>query len=158
MDSRLGPTSTVIEFGSGWSSPWLAQRCARFITFETKLKWVNQIGPELHKLPNKPQIKFVPSRMLGFVRTVDNILRSHKYAADLVLVDCREDLRYAAARLGWEFLHPGGVLIFDDAQRPDMKEAVDWVDSTAVGKPKAFRWQEGDSESAKERLALAWQK
>ena len=79
----------------------------------------------------------------------------NKSGADLILIDCREDLRMAAAKAAWRYIKPGGVIVFDDAQRPRHGPAIDWLTEKA-GLPVPLIWRPGDIETAKERLALAW--
>lgn len=151
----------VLEFGSGWSSVWFAERCDRFVTVETDRIWAPRIRAELFQggFNNWYMIIARPAPVI-FSSTVDRYMRLyglHEESVDLALIDCREGLRDCAARLAWRFLKPGGWILFDDAQRVQHKHAVRWLIKKA-GQPVTLEWQRGDVKSAKERMTLAWQK
>ena len=39
MASKMEGDSFVIEYGSGWSTRWFAERCGKLISIETDPKW-----------------------------------------------------------------------------------------------------------------------
>ena len=51
----------------------------------------------------------------------------------------------------------GGWLLFDDAQRVQHKDSIEWLNKTA-SVPSQLVWQPGDIETAVDRLTLAWVK
>jgi predicted O-methyltransferase YrrM len=138
MAAQLTPQSRVLEFGSGWSSRWFAEQVRRDLAGSACAWYVCEapatryIGAFLGQLP--------PATLY-----------------DLVLVDCLEALRYFAAIWAWTLTRRGGWIVFDDAQRPRHKSAVEWL-TMKMGTSNRLVWQPGDIETAKERLALAWRK
>jgi len=151
MDARIDRNSFVLEFGAGWSSPWFADRCGKLLSVESDRKWANTVSAELANSDCHWHVYHF--------ETIANVatMLSPFHDVDLVLVDSREDLRKLFATLGWSVLKPGGWLIFDDAQRMQHRESVLWLGKIA-GVAKRLEWQQGDIESAVDRLALAWQK
>jgi predicted O-methyltransferase YrrM len=161
MDSKLDcHKSVAVEFGSGWSTPWFAARCHNLITVETDRQWADKVTNELNALEVRNCLMLITSPDPARYRRSMHAKHGGLFdaPADLVLVDCVESCRYEAAVLGWQLLRPNGWLVFDDAQRPRHKPALDWLNSVARVTPTRLEWQPGDIETAKERLALAWAK
>jgi predicted O-methyltransferase YrrM len=151
MESKLTPESFVLEFGGGWSSRWFADRCGHLIVIETDSKWANTISKEL---AGRGHI-FVPRIGLQYLGDVAKKLTGVE--ADLALIDGLERMRFLSIVAAWPLIKPGGWLVFDDAQRVQHLESVKELTKRA-GEPIALQWQPGDIETAKARLALAWQK
>ena len=145
MDAHLTPESRALEFGAGYSTPWLAQRCGQLVSYETSPMWYRTAKDECEGMGVDLRLFVDPKDAAG----------TGPY--DLALVDCREDLRLAAAKVAWGEVAPGGWLVFDDAQRPKHRAAVMWLSSRA--EPVALGWNESaDIPEARKRLALAWRK
>jgi len=159
MDNVLTPESIVIELGAGWSSLWFAKRCKELFTVETHPKWVKLIEKKLNAtgLNNWTMIKCCLN-MNQYQSKIENGYAHDYSTADLILIDCREDLRFVAAEAGWSLLKPGGWILFDDAQRPRHHETIKTLTLKAEMNPVRLIWQPGDIETARPRLTLAWQK
>lgn len=145
MNSKLDGYSFVLELGGGYSSRWFADRCGQLVVIETNAKWRRIIEQELAGADCHTSIYPTLEQALGF------------YGFDLALVDCDERLRQKAAMIAWRCLESGGWLIFDDAQRERHNAAIEALTEVA-GDPLVLLWQPGDIETARERVALAWQK
>jgi len=163
MNTVLKQTSSpiVLEFGSGWSSSWFSKRCFKLITVETDRKWARIVSDDLQAkdFKNWHMILANPAPIV-FVSNINNEMKAIGIGAemvDLILIDCRENMRLSATYLGWLFLKKGGWILFDDAQRLQHKNAIDLLTEKA-GQPIRLEWQSGDIDSAKPRLTLAWQK
>ena len=154
MESKLTPESLVLEFGGGWSSRWFAHRCGELIVIETSSKWARLIHADLGVTRGRCRI-VVPR--VGMNYAIDLNQRLSGVKADLVLIDCVENLRLAATMFAWPLLKPGGWLLFDDAQRPQHKGSIEWLNKMA-STPRQLVWQPGDIETATDRLTLAWVK
>lgn len=152
MEQELTPSSTVLEFGGGWSSRWFADRCGKLVVIETSFKWADKIKGELG---GRGRI-LIPRVGLYFITDL-NSMHLGIGEADLVLIDCSEGLRHAAAIFAWPLVKRFGWLLFDDAQRRQHANTVAWL-IIEGGVPVELHWQPGDVESAKERVTLAWQK
>ncbi len=152
---------TVLEFGSGWSSAWLATRCTRLVTVETNAEWAVRVAEDL------TQAGFTNWQLVRgalppeeYMDDVVGSMRDHGLkgeCVDLILIDCHASLRHAASILAWCFLQKGGWILFDDAQRKQHQADVAWL-TAAGGKPTRLKWQHGDVGPAKQRLTLAWRK
>lgn len=146
MAARVGPNSAVLEFGGGHSSKWFADRAGRLLTIESNRHWQDMIEADLEfAIAEWRVLPDFPTHLRAIVQF------------DLVLVDSEEHLRREHAEWGWRALKPGGVILFDDAQRPRHEGAVAWITARA-GTPERLVWQPGDIEAAKPRLTLAWVK
>lgn len=158
MDDKIDSTSIVLEFGSGWSSLWFAERCGELFTVETHPAWVRMVEKELQQSGNDNwnMIKCCIN-MNRYQSKVENGYSYDYETADLVLIDSREDLRRAATEVAWALLKPGGWLLFDDAQRRQHRMTIGNLIEKS-GAPTRLVWQSGDIESAMDRLTLAWRK
>ena len=149
MESKLTPDSWVLEIGGGWSSRWFADRCGNLTIVETDPKWRRTIERELAGSECPRQICSLLAEVQGYG------------GVDLALVDCVESLRFEAVKIAWNCLSVGGWLLFDDAQRPQHADAIQWLWEKAGGMRGdmlPLLWQDGDVETAKNRLTLAWVK
>ncbi len=140
----------VLEFGSGWSSAWLAARCGQLITVETDPKWAQRVERDLN------EAGYDNWQMYKGITPLDSLFLNGAQA-NLILVDCRADLRMAASRLGYLCLKEGGWILFDDAQRPRHNGDINWLNDK-MGFGTVLEWGSIDVQSAKERVCIAWQK
>ena len=147
IEKQISRDSYVVEFGAGWSSRWFADRCGKLVSIETSARWAAVARGDLSGAACEWDVR----------RSLTPLLVSKDLTgADLVLVDCEVQWRFDCATRGWEALRPGGWMILDDAQRQYSETIV--ANMSAHASPIELKWQEGDIETAKERLALAWQK
>jgi predicted O-methyltransferase YrrM len=144
MDSVITPESFVLEFGAGYSTPWFAERC-NVASVETDFEWYEKAAS---MAPNANLFHSIESPVFA----LDLINNSF----DLALIDGEAKYRNEFTRAAWPKVKKGGWLVFDDAQRPQHASAVAWLNTFTD--PVELRWSEGDVESAKDRLALAWQR
>lgn len=151
MASKINSDSFVLEFGSGYSSRWFADRCGRLLSIETDAKWANIVREDLVGSDCSYEL-FASATTPGVVQKLRRISN-----ADLVLVDSKEDYRQLFSTLGWSVLKRGHWLVFDDAQRERHQKAVRWL-SALAGPGIPLEWKPGDIASAVDRLALAFQK
>lgn len=149
MESVLGPDAAVLEFGAGWSSRWFADRCARLTSIETAADWAERVRLDLASTACQWEVRLVDDVWIG-VRDLEPV--------DLILVDGPERLRKFSSMIAWPLLKPGGWLILDDAQREIQAGAIKWLVEFSGSTGTLLRWQTGDIDSARERLAMAFQK
>jgi len=109
---RRGRAARVLEFGSGDSTAWLAQRCDHVTSIEHDAGWfetVRKAAPAVNlRLVHRPYHQVC--------------LEYPEHHFDIVLVDGRNRkacIQYAAPRL-----KPGGLLLLDDAERPWYKLGI----------------------------------
>jgi hypothetical protein len=136
---RLGGRARVFEYGSGASSVWLGRRAGSVHTVEhdegfagVMVTVLADAGLDdvvsLHVVPPRPsEHPVVPSARRGedgrdyadYVASIDDVDGEF----DLVVVDGRA--RGACLTRAVRRLAPGGVVLFDDSQRPRYRAAIE---------------------------------
>ena len=106
----------VLEFGSGSSTVWFAQRTKNLTSIEHNENWHDIVKKKLSEMDNT---------------TVNLILKERPYDSicsqfstetfDLILVDGRDRIRCIKAAI--HLLKPGGVMMLDNSNRARYKEA-----------------------------------
>ena len=131
----LLPTDSVLEWGSGRSTLWFAQRVQRLISVEHDRDWYTTVGKQLseaqgihaaverHLIPGGESAD--DGAGLEYSHITDHIGDT---SLDLVLVDGIQRDICAAAAL--PKLRPGGILVLDNA---------DWYFQTGTRTPAAKR-------------------
>lgn len=120
LASLILPTDVGVEFGSGRSTLWLAQRARRLTSIEHDQTWHTAVSRQLaeHDIRNVEYLfraqdtEEGQADRSGYVRVAD---AWPKESIDFALVDgiYRVDCVHAVL----DRLAPGGLLILDDAQR-----------------------------------------
>lgn len=119
LESWLRPTDSGIEWGSGRSTLWLAERVEKLLSIENDQSWYEQVTMKLSKagLSHKVDYRYVPctdeySEQDGhdFVTVGEQWQDS---MADFVLVD--GFMRMCCTRIAMRKLRPGGLLVLDNA-------------------------------------------
>lgn len=155
MESCIDDKSTVLEIGGGWSSRWFGERCGHLQVVETSLRWAEVVTESLIGISARWDVLCAKGRPP--VASLMYLRRS--LSPDLILVDCEEKHRTSCMEVSKDMLKPGGWLVFDDAQRSKHRVAIQSMEEdTRFGPATRLEWAEGDIETAKERLALAWRK
>jgi len=118
LDNWLKPTDVGLEWGSGNSTTFFAERVAHLISIEHDSYWYNRVSKALHdKGLKNVEIIHVPLKQADKEEPeyVSVITKQPKGSFDFILVDgCFRD---QCAELGLQLLKPGGILITDDAAR-----------------------------------------
>ncbi|ACL64001.1 FkbM family methyltransferase [Anaeromyxobacter dehalogenans 2CP-1] len=107
---RVRPDMTVFEYGSGASTAWWARRVARVVAVEHDAGWAERVGAQL---PPNATVTHVPLDDGGAY--AQNVL-AHGVRFDVVVIDGRQRVRCVGAAI--EALRPGGVIVFDNSDRP----------------------------------------
>ncbi|HEV8613046.1 MAG TPA: hypothetical protein VGQ73_06015 [Gemmatimonadales bacterium] len=134
-----------LEWGSGGSTRALLAECRcieRYVSIEHHRLWFERVRSmvqdrrlELYLRPPDP-VYSCPTRWKSRIRAwdaraeLDPVILADYVAFpatlgirfDFVLVDGRA--RRFCLRAGWELLHPGGLLILRDAQRPEYRDVL----------------------------------
>lgn len=110
LESLLEPEMDVIEHGSGGSTLWMAQRCRTVSAFERNPKWFEQVKD--HAPAN---VRLYP---VGLPITPGEEM------FDLLLID-GEPIEDRRAWIGAcrDIVKPGGIIVLDNANRPDLEAA-----------------------------------
>ena len=115
VEERLSKTMTVLEFGSGGSTVWLAARVAEVVTIENDPKWaaiVRTFVPNNVRLIELPN----PGQLIG-----RDIEPPSGRNFDLLIVDALAN-RIECAKAGLPFLSEDGVVLWDNTDGPDWQE------------------------------------
>ncbi|MEL6498196.1 MAG: class I SAM-dependent methyltransferase [Planctomycetota bacterium] len=131
IERRLFAGCRMLEWGSGGSTVWLADRLpdgAHLTSVEHHAEWFAKVGERLGERANVTRILAEPSGELGRNATADEEDATHleRYIHavdgsrfDVILID--GVARVECMRRARELLNPGGVVFLHDAQR-------DWYD------------------------------
>jgi len=111
IDKYIKKSHHVLEFGSGMSTVYFAQRAKHVVTVENNKLWENRVKRMLfiHELNNVQHI---------LVEDYDNLNITGEF--DIIMIDGRERikcLKYSLSMLK-------GILIFDDCDRPRYREGL----------------------------------
>lgn len=133
LESRLGPSHAVFEYGSGTSTLWLAKRVANLTSVEHDRQWADLIRAHLPPhvtlkwvppLPSPPTSPVYASTKLPrdfepYVRAIEEI---PDYSLDLVCVDGRA--RPGCMHHSAKKLKPEGMMLLDNCHRPRYASAI----------------------------------
>lgn len=124
----------VFEFGGGGSTLWLEDQGAAVTVVEHDEHWHHQLAP---LLGTGTRLLFRPTTASGAITSVaapgyfDSYVNAIEEEADnsldLVIVDGRA--RVECARQAKSKVKPGGLLLFDDTDRPRYQPAIDMLSS-----------------------------
>lgn len=112
---RVRPELTVFEYGCGASTQWWARRVERVIAVEHDQGWASRVSADL---PGNATIVHVPLDESGAYAR--NAL-AHGRRFDIVVIDGRDRVRCASVAI--DALQPGGVILFDNTDRPRYEPA-----------------------------------
>lgn len=143
LSTVVTPQTRVFEYGSGGSTLFYANHCAKAVTVEHDAQWAELVQQTLDKkqitnatlLPvteQEPQTPGEADPMEGFGSTyqhyagksfkqyVNTLLDYPMHEFDLIVIDGRA--RSACMRVAIERVAPGGMIIVDNSERPQYQE------------------------------------
>ena len=133
---RLSREWSVLELGAGHSTPWLARRAARVLSFEDNEFWLDQARQRLAEAG----LENVELRHLPVEDFAEEVQALDDASFDLVVVDFLESPeadRVRAVDVARSKVRPGGYLVLDDSDRPSYAEAYEllqgWRERRFVG-------------------------
>ena len=121
LDDRLKPSDVGLEWGSGRSTAWLAQKVSHLISIEHNNYWYNRVKKLLcDKGIENVELIFAPLETKGeeqpeYIRVAAESAEGGKAGLDFILIDGR--LRDQCTEVALQLIKPGGMLIIDDAAR-----------------------------------------
>ena len=116
----IRPNWSILEFGSGLSTVWLARRSADVVSLEHDRDWHARVGQILEGR-NLRNVDLRFSAEADYARAPIDDGRQF----DFVLVDGIARLR--SAHIGFAQLKPGGWLYLDNADMPDFRDAAQFL-------------------------------
>ena len=136
LGRRIRSDWSILELGAGRSTVWFARRASRVVSFEDNGFWVERTRERLDELGlgnaglREVAVDELP-RAIGSLREA---------SFDLVVVDFLEAptvTRIDALKPAMKRVRPGGLLLFDDSDRPGYAEAYEllagWKEKRFVG-------------------------
>lgn len=116
LRNYLKPYMNILEFGAGNSTVWFSPRVKRIVSLEHDQKFADYVAA--NNLDNV-EMNVLPRPYNGFV---DNI-RDQNF--DFILIDGRD--RNECAMSAFKKLKVGSLLAWDDAERAEYKEGVNFL-------------------------------
>ncbi len=121
LDDRLKPGDVGLEWGSGRSTAWFAQRVAHLKSIEHNDYWYNRVKKLLcDKGIENVELLYAPLEAKDgakppYISVAAESTEGGKAGLDFILVDGR--LRDQCTEVALQLIKPGGMLIIDDAAR-----------------------------------------
>jgi predicted O-methyltransferase YrrM len=149
LDSFLRKDDVGLEFGSGKSTVWFAERVSGITSIEHDSTWHDKVTKELamRNLRNvdcllvERDVEDEKGQDAAYVRITDKFAKN---SFDFILVDGAYRDNCALASL--ELLRPGGILIIDDAH---------WFLPSSSTSPKARTYAQGPASAKWEQFMNA---
>lgn len=117
LNERLPHDARVFEYGGGHSTLWLAQRVAEVIAVESDPAWASY----LQKRTPKNARVILTDNEHDYIHAIAGVGQFQ-----VIVIDGLRHLRYLCGRVAIDRLAPEGVLIWDNADRMEFKNA--WTD------------------------------
>jgi hypothetical protein len=116
LEGCLKPTDCGIEWGSGRSTAWLAQRVGHLMSVEHNPVWAERVrqllaAAKVQHVVDYRVITNAETENSPYVRAIDEIPPA---SLDFAFVDGVTAVRYACAGAALERIRPGGFLIVDN--------------------------------------------
>jgi len=120
FEEIIDKNSVVLEFGSGASTLWLAERTWLTVSIEHDEEWFKEVSRKL--CGGTPQ--------MYLVKPEDYPQASGKFPDemfDVVFVDCYDKYRTPIIKSSLGKIKPGGWLVIDDTNWPMMRGVVNTI-------------------------------
>jgi len=119
LAGRVGRDFSVFEFGAGASTLWWAGRVARLVSCEHDPRWLAEIEGKL--TANVTLLRRPLDENGEYARAI----AGYPGSFDVVVVDGRD--RVLCARNAIAALKPGGVIVWDDTDRPEYGPGIEFL-------------------------------
>ena len=127
LGRRIRADWSVLELGSGRSTPWYARRAGRVLSFEDNAYWAGETRQRLVTAG----LENAELRVIEVEEFPAQIAALPEASFDLVVMDFLESpgvTRMDALRPARALVRPGGLLLLDDSDRPGYAEAYELLD------------------------------
>ena len=115
LEDVLQPQFNVLEFGSGASTIWLAQKVWWVYTIEHNRVWLGKIDKAIRDLELQNVSTFLVEQQLMVYRELLPAFQRAKFQFDVILIDGIE--RGTCIKHCFDVVKPGGYVLLDDAHR-----------------------------------------
>lgn len=119
LEPRLTKDMAVLEFGAGNSTIYFSERIKTIDSIEHHQGWFDHIR---HNLPNNASVWYVPEQPVDKYAIAGNTCGR---TFDIIIIDALE--RVACLKASFPLLNSRGVMILDDSEREEYKEAHDFM-------------------------------
>jgi predicted O-methyltransferase YrrM len=145
LTGYLCPTDTMLEFGSGRSTLWFAERVSHITSVEHNPEWYSKIEKIIHDreiknvtyLLHPRQEESVPAAESNYVKATKGLNSS---TLDIVLVD--GTYRAQCVLQSLPLLKTGGILVIDNVNRYLPSDSVSPNSRSFTDGPIDSEWQE----------------
>jgi hypothetical protein len=120
IQNRLNSEMSIFEYGSGNSTIWFSSKVKKIKSVENDLEWFNKVSA---KLPVNCEIVFRP---LDGTDTYSKSVNESKEKFDIIIIDGRDRVKSTKASI--EALNTNGIIIFDNSQVEEYREALDYLE------------------------------
>lgn len=145
LAARIGPSCSVLEYGSGGSTLFFAKLCGSVLAVEHDTCWAASMRPALATHGDRVHLRVVPPRLANSLPIIpslrypnpladfsDYVAVAHEFpdhSFDVISIDGRA--RCACIAACRSKIKPGGWLMLDNSERLDYSSAfnllADWV-------------------------------
>ena len=117
IETRLKKTFNVFEWGSGNSTIWFASRINHITAVENDNFWYNKL---LKELPNNCSLNLKSDR-----KEYSRFILESSIEYEIIIIDGIE--RINCAKNSIKKIKEDGIIIFDNSERIEYKEAIDFL-------------------------------
>jgi hypothetical protein len=117
VEERLAPTQSVLEFGSGHSTLWLAQRVHTILSVETDKQWADRI-----RSIAPPNVSLTVTSLAK--DQLATLPIPSDFRADIVVVDCDGNRIACADYAVRNHLSGSGIVLWDNTDGPDWPNII----------------------------------
>jgi len=118
LEPRLKPEWKVLEYGSGQSTLWWANKVAKVHAVEHDRRWFDMVH---NNLPANVSIDLRSTRE----EYIEAIASCSMAPFDVVVID--GEFRNECARLVSPYIHEDGIIVFDNSDRRMFREGVEYL-------------------------------
>lgn len=130
LEKWLTPDMNGLEFGSGCSTIWIAQRVKTLMSVEHDENWYNRVKTLLreHKLGN---VNLVLQKSNEYTSVLNHF---SKGVLDFVFNDGLADYRSECIIGSWNKLRKGGIMIIDNSEAWHSRKGIIYIENDgAIG-------------------------
>lgn len=141
LDRTLTMDHCVLEFGAGGSTAWFATRASKVLSVEHDLGWCGLVNRNLKELGvENARVHHVSDEndFEGYVQ-MGRTLASQELLSLVVIVDGRRRVRCIKAVA--EFVSHGGMIVLDNAERPNYAQAHEFLKDWFVKRTDNGIWR-----------------
>lgn len=118
IDKILNKSMIMVEYGSGGSTAWYAQKVKHLVSIEHDKKWFDMVEEDLkHKNINNVDLRLIGLNK-GYVNIIDDMGKFN-----FISIDGRK--RSECIEHSYNHIHDKGYILLDDAERNRYYSAVE---------------------------------